>query len=151
MEADILIMVMAHIHLKSKRLIFWGAFLILATIGIIGSIPYFVPPHRLSGKEEKILMARMRVNVSLEGAMQYKKKFGHFPENAKELFSGIQLLQGNPSILAGWTNSEGELIDPWGKVMEVKNHGHEIEVESSGPDNKRFTSDDIMATAKSEN
>ena len=134
---------MAILHLRNKRLIWGGVFLLVAAIVLLGLGAYSTPPYHHSQNDKDAMMAQMRVDVALEGVLRYKKVNGRWPLNAGELFVGIQLLQPAAPTLVGWANRQGELIDPWGNLVQITRDREGVVVECISPDHKHFTSDRV--------
>jgi hypothetical protein len=94
------------------------------------------------------------ISIAIEG---YKTEFGEYPKGGNS-FMAKALTGENPKrivflqISLKGTNTEGELIDPWGTPYQIQaSENAGITVRSAGP-NRRFDddpkSDDIVRTGR---
>jgi len=121
------------IRSKSKILLFLCLFSFAVLLALLLINVNLSPSSSRTQNDKANMMAQMRVNVALEGARRFNNTYGRFPTNAVELFTGVQLIQPNRSILNGWTNNLGALVDPWGNELKISIDKNEFKVSADAP------------------
>ena len=99
-------------------------------------------------EEELVPIVDVRSASLVVALRQYRKAFGAYPSGDSQSVSAA-LMGKNPSRTAfiegqGWTNKQGELLDPWGTPYIFNLESNLVTVKSPGPNKMLGDNDDVV-------
>ncbi len=99
-------------------------------------------------QEERVPLVDIRSASLVVALGQYKQAIGSYPTGGCRAVSAA-LMGDNPKGVTfieghGWTNKQGELLDPWGTPYVFQFESDRLRVESLGPNKMLGDTDDVI-------
>jgi hypothetical protein len=99
-------------------------------------------------KEERMPKVDMKMAALVIALKTYKQTLGTYPTGTWREISGALMGKNDKNFVFiegnGWTNRQGELVDPWGGTYFFSFEANTLTVKSSGPNGIFGDADDIV-------
>jgi hypothetical protein len=115
-------------------------------VAVVAIVIWFSPLKRV--KVERVPKVNFQTEAILFAIKLYREQLGVIPTGDSKTVSA-SLMGQNPNGVVfiegqGWTNQQGELIDPWGMPYLFSFESNTVTVRSSGPNRISGDTDDVV-------